>query len=92
MRGTRSQDGDSALHVERAGSGGSNCTINSENESMWDGHENAEYEMNISRRGVLKLGAAAAIASVSATAWGADPPKPGAAPLRPVLPQATGAS
>ena len=47
---------------------------------MCDSHENVNDHPGTSRRDVLRVGAAAAIAAFGSVAWAADPPKPGAAP------------
>ena len=47
---------------------------------MCDHHEDLTNHVPTSRRDVLRVGAAAAIAALGAHAWAADPPKPGAAP------------
>jgi len=47
---------------------------------MCDRHADANEHLKITRRDVLRMGAAAAMASLSGAAWAADAPKPGAAP------------
>jgi len=47
---------------------------------MCDHHEDPTNQVPTSRRDVLRVGAAAAIAALGGVAWAADPPKPGAAP------------
>jgi len=47
---------------------------------MCDHHEDLTNHVPTSRRDVLRVGAAAAIAALGGLAWAADPPKPGAAP------------
>ncbi|HVN35872.1 MAG TPA: carbonic anhydrase [Casimicrobiaceae bacterium] len=47
---------------------------------MCDHHEDLTNHVPTSRRDVLRVGAAAAIAALGGVAWAADPPKPGAAP------------
>ncbi|MBK9116755.1 MAG: carbonic anhydrase [Betaproteobacteria bacterium] len=48
----------------------------------------AQHEPAVSRRDFLTAGAAAALAALSGTAFAADPPKPGAAPLPNAIPPA----
>jgi carbonic anhydrase len=55
---------------------------------MCDSHGNANDHPGTSRRDVLRVGAAAAIAAFGGVAWAADPPKPGAAPPPNAIPPA----
>lgn len=51
-------------------------------------HEGVPQHSKITRRDVLRVGAAAAMASFGRAAWAADPPKPGAAPPPNAIPPA----
>lgn len=55
---------------------------------MCDRHDNANDNVALTRRDVLKVGVAAAIAAFGGAAWAADPPKPGAAPAPNAIPPA----
>jgi len=55
---------------------------------MCNRHEDANDHLRASRRDVLRVGAAAAIAALGGAAWAADPPKPGAAPAPNAIPPA----
>ena len=55
---------------------------------MCDHRETANGHPGTSRRDVLRVGAAAALAALGDVAWAADPPKPGAAPPPNAIPPA----
>jgi len=55
---------------------------------MCDHHEAASGHPRTSRRDLLRVGAAAALAALGGAAWAADPPKPGAAPPPNAIPPA----
>ena len=55
---------------------------------MCDSHDVTSDHPSMSRRDVLRVGAAAAIAAFGGAAWAADPPKPGAAPPPNAIPPA----
>ena len=55
---------------------------------MCDSHNAVNDHPGTSRRDVLRIGAAAAIAAFGGAAWAADPPKPGAAPPPNAIPPA----
>src|SRR5215468_677032 len=55
---------------------------------MCDARDVLRVDAPTSRRDVLRVGAAAAIAALGGVAWAADPPKPGAAPPPNAIPPA----